>query len=72
MIDRTKINFNVFADGLQLFRSANDVILCPGNSEGFIPTEYFKEVREVPSGQVRTVNIFRMCTVQGVIYCLKK
>ena len=37
-------------DGFQFYRSANDVILCPGNENGLLPPNYFSEVREFPSG----------------------
>lgn len=37
-------------DGFKFYRSANDVILCPGNEEGILPVKYFAEVRELPSG----------------------
>lgn len=30
--------------GLQFFLSANDVILCPGDEEGFIKPIFFKKV----------------------------
>ncbi|XP_066959069.1 tRNA 2'-phosphotransferase 1-like isoform X2 [Macrobrachium rosenbergii] len=36
--------------GLKFFRSANDVILCPGNHEGIVPTEYFLKVVDRSSG----------------------
>lgn len=31
-------------DNYKFFKSANDVILCSGNEEGFLPTKYFKQV----------------------------
>ncbi|KAL5463742.1 hypothetical protein EMCRGX_G032669 [Ephydatia muelleri] len=43
------------AGGLKFFRSANNVILSPGNHEGIIPPEYFAEVREHSSGKVIAV-----------------
>ncbi len=39
-------------DGYKFYRSANNVILCPGNEEGFLPPKYFTEVREFPSGSL--------------------
>ena len=39
-------------DGLKFYRSANNVILGDGNSEGLIPTKYFAKVQEHPSGIV--------------------
>ncbi|XP_032454903.1 tRNA 2'-phosphotransferase 1 [Nasonia vitripennis] len=31
-------------DGLKFYKSENNVILCPGNSEGFVKTKYFLKV----------------------------
>ncbi|KAK3745508.1 hypothetical protein QZH41_009912 [Actinostola sp. cb2023] len=31
-------------DGYKFFRSANNVILCPGNEDGFLPPKYFERV----------------------------
>ncbi|KXJ29944.1 tRNA 2'-phosphotransferase 1 [Exaiptasia diaphana] len=31
-------------DGYKFYRSANNVILCPGNENGFLPTKYFERV----------------------------
>lgn len=39
------------ADGYQFFQSANDVILCPGNKQGVLPSDYFSKVIELPSGR---------------------
>lgn len=33
-----------FHGGLQLYRSGDRVILCPGNQDGVIPTKFFKEI----------------------------
>ncbi|XP_004618560.1 tRNA 2'-phosphotransferase 1 isoform X1 [Sorex araneus] len=35
------------ADGIPFFRSANGVILTPGNAEGFLPPKYFKEALQL-------------------------
>lgn len=35
------------ADGIPFFRSANGVILTPGNAEGFLPPKYFKEAMQL-------------------------
>ncbi|XP_065919311.1 tRNA 2'-phosphotransferase 1-like [Dysidea avara] len=43
-------------DGLSFYRSANNVILSPGNSEGIILPKYFAQVRELPSGKVLLQN----------------
>lgn len=33
-------------DGIQFFRSANDVILSPGNENGIILPQYFQKITE--------------------------
>ena len=43
-------------DGLQFFRSANNVILSPGNADGVIESQYFKTVKNVTTNQVLSVN----------------
>uniref|UniRef100_A0A8D2DHT2 2'-phosphotransferase n=1 Tax=Sciurus vulgaris TaxID=55149 RepID=A0A8D2DHT2_SCIVU len=35
------------ADGISFFRSANGVILTPGNNDGFLPPKYFKEALQL-------------------------
>ncbi|XP_062051911.1 tRNA 2'-phosphotransferase 1 isoform X1 [Lepus europaeus] len=35
------------ADGIRFFRSANGVILTPGNTHGFLPPKYFKEALQL-------------------------
>lgn len=32
------------SDGFRFYRSANNVILCPGNEQGFLPPQYFEKV----------------------------
>lgn len=32
------------SDGFKFYRSANNVILCPGNEQGFLPPQYFEKV----------------------------
>ena len=39
-------------DGYKFFRSANEVILCSGNEEGYLPTEYFLKVTDRKSGRL--------------------
>jgi len=39
-------------DKLCFYRSANNVILSPGNGEGVILPKYFKQVQEQPSGRL--------------------
>lgn len=34
----------VISDGFRFYRSANNVILCPGNEQGFLPPCYFQRV----------------------------
>ena len=38
-------------DGYKFYRSANNVILCPGNKDGFLLTQYFERAEEYPSGK---------------------
>jgi 2'-phosphotransferase len=33
--------------GYKFYRSANNVILCPGNEEGYLPSEYFEKIQEI-------------------------
>ncbi|XP_075795195.1 tRNA 2'-phosphotransferase 1 isoform X5 [Pelodiscus sinensis] len=35
------------ADGIQFYRSANGVILSPGDAEGFLPPQYFQSVLQL-------------------------
>jgi hypothetical protein len=35
-----------FFNGFEFFISKNNVVLCPGNNEGFLPVEYFKKVSD--------------------------
>lgn len=35
------------ADGIPFFRSANGVILTPGNADGFLLPKYFKEALQL-------------------------
>ena len=41
----------LYADGYKFYRSANNVILCLGNKDGFLSTQYFERVEEYPSGK---------------------
>lgn len=41
----------VLADGLRLFRSSNNVILCPGNEAGFLEPKYFLSVEDLIKGR---------------------
>ncbi|CAH3043328.1 unnamed protein product, partial [Pocillopora meandrina] len=34
------------SDGFKFYRSANNVILCPGNEQGFLPPQYFEKVMQ--------------------------
>ena len=43
-------------DGITFFRSANNVILSPGNADGIIESTYFKTVKNVTKNQVLSVN----------------
>jgi len=38
-------------DGYEFYRSSNDVILCSGNSEGYLPKQYFSKVVNLTTGQ---------------------
>lgn len=43
-------DFSSFADGFSFMLSANGVILCPGNSEGILPAQYFSQVIDRRTG----------------------
>ena len=43
-------------NGIQFFRSANNVILSPGNADGIIESQYFKTVINVNTNQVLSVD----------------
>lgn len=34
------------SDGFKFYQSANNVILCPGNEQGFLPPQYFEKVMQ--------------------------
>lgn len=38
-------------DGLNFYRSSNNVILCAGDENGFIDPQYFERVCEVHTGK---------------------
>ncbi len=38
---------NLLSDGIQFFRSANGVVLSPGNEEGLLLPKYFKRMKEL-------------------------
>ena len=40
------------ADGIKFYKSANNVILSPGNNQGVLLPQYFKTVKNVKTGQV--------------------
>ena len=42
-------------DGIKFFRSANNVILSPGNAAGVIDCQYFKSVKNVTNNQIMSV-----------------
>jgi len=42
-------------DGIKFFRSANNVILSPGNTDGVIDCQYFKSVKNVTNNQIMSV-----------------
>lgn len=44
------------AEGLKLFRSENNVILCPGDASGFISPKYFEKVESRWTGEVLFTN----------------
>ena len=41
-----------FIDGFDFFCSANNVILCAGNSEGILPSKYFAQVIDHRTGKI--------------------
>ncbi len=40
------------ADGFKFYRSANNVILCPGNEAGILPPRYFAQVKDMKKNLV--------------------
>ncbi|XP_068682076.1 tRNA 2'-phosphotransferase 1-like isoform X3 [Montipora foliosa] len=47
------------SDGFKFYRSANNVILCPGNDQGFLPPRYFQSVVQIkPSKFLKLVPSF--------------
>ena len=40
------------ADGFKFYRSANNVILCPGNTAGILPPRYFAQVKDTRKSSV--------------------
>ena len=42
---------HVFTDGIQFFRSSNNVILCAGDANGYLSTKYFEKVVDTSSKQ---------------------
>ncbi|XP_068682077.1 tRNA 2'-phosphotransferase 1-like isoform X4 [Montipora foliosa] len=49
----------VISDGFKFYRSANNVILCPGNDQGFLPPRYFQSVVQIkPSKFLKLVPSF--------------
>ena len=43
---------STFSDGYKFYRSSNNVILTPGNSEGLLPPKYFAKVAQVKPKKV--------------------
>ena len=43
----TRIFKYIQGGGLKFYRSANDVIHCPGNEDGFLLPEYFEKIVEL-------------------------
>lgn len=39
--------FSFCSDGFKFYRSSNNVILCPGNEQGFLPPKYFEKVVQI-------------------------
>ena len=40
------------ADGIKFFKSANGVILTPGDEQGFLKPKYFKKIVDAKTGRV--------------------
>jgi len=38
-------------DGLKLFSAPNDVIMCAGDENGYIPVKYFKKIKNIQTGE---------------------
>jgi len=38
-------------DGLKFYSAPNEVIMCSGNIDGYIPIKYFKEIKNIQTGE---------------------
>lgn len=52
------MNF-LLADGFKFYKSANNVILCPGNEEGFLPPKYFAKAVDKRTGTSLCSYVYR-------------
>ena len=43
--------YKAVADGIEFFRSVNDVILTEGKN-GILPKQYFKEIRDIKTNEL--------------------
>jgi len=44
-------------DGLKFYSALNEVIMCSGDVNGCIPTKYFKEIKNIHTGEQIDFNI---------------
>jgi len=56
---KKRANIAIFIDaqearksGLKFYAAPNDVIMCPGNEIGYIPVQYFKEIKIIHTGEI--------------------
>ncbi len=50
-----------FSAGFKFYESSNDVILCPGNEDGFLPTQFFKRVVDRKTGKFEFIAKQLLC-----------
>lgn len=57
-----------WSDGFKFYRSANNVILCPGNEEGFLPPCYFQRVFQIKQSKF-SVLLQTSPSTKYTVYC---
>ena len=60
-------DFPMFPDGIQFFKSANGVILTPGDKDGYLKPKYFKKIVDVKTGR----HLFVYACSKSVPYLFK-
>jgi len=59
--------------GLEFYSAPNYVIMCPGDRNGYIPVKYFKEVKNIHTGEqidFKTNNISAVTQMDNRLYPL--